>query len=56
MTCKGYDSKAVKIGKDVKRAAALIHDQHQRGAFIRSFVVVAQDAGRQRTSRNHDKK
>jgi hypothetical protein len=56
MTCKGYDSKAVKIGKDVKRAAALIHDQHQRGAFIRSFVVVAQDAGRQRTSRNKGEK
>ena len=51
MTCKGYDSKAVKIGKDVKRAAAQIHDAHQRGAFIRSFVVAAQDAGRQRTSR-----
>lgn len=56
MTCRGYDSKAVKIGKDVKRAAAQIHDQHRRGAFIRSFVVAAQDAGRQRTSRNHDKK
>ena len=56
MTCRGYDSKAVKIGKDVKRAAAQIHDAHQRGAFIRSFVVAAQDAGRQRTSRNHDKK
>jgi hypothetical protein len=56
MTCRGYDPKAVRIGKDVKRAAALIHDAHQRGAFIRSFVVVAQDAGRQRTSRNHDKK
>jgi hypothetical protein len=42
MTCRGYDSKAVKIGKDVKRAAALIHDAHQRGAFIRSFVRIAQ--------------
>ena len=56
MTCKGYDSKAVKIGKDVKRAAAQIHDAHQRGAFIRSFVVVAQSESRQRTSRNQDKK
>lgn len=42
MTCRGYDSKAVKIGKDVKRAAALIHDQHKRGEFIRSFVRIAQ--------------
>lgn len=42
MTCRGYDAKAVKIGKDVKRAAALIHDQHKRGDFIRSFVKIAQ--------------
>jgi hypothetical protein len=56
MTCRGYDSKAVKIGKDVKRAAAQIHDAHQRGAFIRSFVVAAQDAGRQRTNRNKGEK
>jgi len=56
MTCRGYDPKAVRIGKDVKRAAAQIHDAHQRGAFIRSFVVVAQSESRQRTSRNHDKK
>jgi hypothetical protein len=55
MTCKGYDAKAVRISKDVKRAAALIHDAHQRGAFVRSFVVIAQDQSRQRTSRNRDK-
>lgn len=53
MTCRGYDSKAVKIGKDVKRAAALIHDQHQRGAFIRSFVRIAQ--GELRSSGRKDK-
>ena len=55
MTCRGYDPKAVKIGKDVKRAAAQIHNQHQRGAFVKSFVVIAQDAGRQRSARNRDK-
>jgi hypothetical protein len=55
MTCRGYDPKAVKIGKDVKRAASLIHNAHERGAFIRSFVMVAQDAARQRTSRNNRK-
>jgi hypothetical protein len=53
MTCRGYDPKAVKIGKDVKRAAAQIHDQHQRGEFIRSFVKIAQDGSR---SGNRDKK
>jgi hypothetical protein len=42
MTCRGYDAKAVKIGKLVKIAAAQIHDNHVRGAFIRSFVKVAQ--------------
>ena len=42
MTCRGYDSKAVKIGKLVKISAATIRDPHQRGAFIRGFVKVAQ--------------
>ena len=46
MTCRGYDAKAVKIGKDVKRAAALIPNQHQRGEFIRSFVKIAQSESR----------
>jgi len=56
MTCRGYDAKAVKIGKDVKRAAALIQDAHQRGAFVRSFVAIAQAESRQRSNRNHEKK
>jgi hypothetical protein len=51
MTCRGYDSKAVKIGKLVKIAAAGIQDKHQRGAFIQSFVRVEQEATRQRSSR-----
>jgi hypothetical protein len=42
MTCRGYDAKAVKIGKLVKIAAAHIHDPHKRGEFIRSFVKVAE--------------
>lgn len=56
MTCRGYDPKAVKISKSVKRAAALIHDDHIRGAFIRSFVVVEQDNSRTRNSRNKGEK
>ena len=43
MTCKGYDPKAVKIGKPVKTLAATILDRHQRGAFIRSYVKIAED-------------
>jgi len=56
MTCRGYDPKAVKISKSVKRAAALIQDNHQRGAFIRSFVAIEQENSRQRTSRNKGEK
>ena len=43
MTCKGYDVKAVKISKSVKRLAAHILDNHARGAFIRSYVRVEED-------------
>lgn len=41
MTCRGYDAKAVKISKSVKRRASTIRDDHVRGAFIRSFVEIA---------------
>ena len=40
MTCRGYDAKAVKVPKSVKRQAAQIMDPHQRGAFMRSFVEI----------------
>lgn len=52
MTCKGYDPKAVKIGKPVKTLAATIMDKHARGAFIRSYVKIAEDEAHQRTNRN----
>lgn len=42
MTCRGYDPKAVKLGKLIKIAAASIHDNHKRGAFFRSFTKVAE--------------
>jgi uncharacterized protein YfaT (DUF1175 family) len=53
MTCRGYDPKAVKISKTVKRAAAQILDNHQRGDFIRGFVRIAQSELR---SSSRDKK
>ena len=56
MTCRGYDSKAVKIGKPVKTLAATILDNHARGAFIRSYVKIAEADAHQRTNRNRDKK
>ena len=40
MTCRGYDSKAVKVPKSVKRRASTIRDNHARGAFIRSYVQI----------------
>jgi hypothetical protein len=46
MTCRGYDSKAIKVPKSVKRAAALISDAHVRGAFIRSFVEIEKSQSR----------
>lgn len=48
----GYDSRAVKIGKPVKTLAATIMDKNQRGAFIRSYVKIAEDDARQKGSRN----
>lgn len=49
MTCRGYDPKAIKLGKLVKIAAASVKDQHQRGEFLRSFTKVAE--GELRTGR-----
>jgi len=42
MTCRGYDPKAVKIGSLVKMAASTILDPHKRGAFMRSYVKIAE--------------
>jgi hypothetical protein len=55
MTCRGYDAKAVKVSKSVKRAASLISDSHVRGAFIRSFVEVAKSESRQGRGKKEDK-
>jgi hypothetical protein len=46
MTCRGYDPKAVKIGKPIKVMAATILDNHKRGDFIRSYVKIAQNETR----------
>lgn len=56
MTCKGYDPKAIKLPSLVKMAASTIADKHKRGAFIRSFVKIAEDEARQRGSRNRKDK
>ena len=56
MTCRGYDPKAVKVGKPVKALAATILDNHLRGAFIRSYVEILEGESRQRVSRNKGEK
>lgn len=56
MTCRGYDPKAVKIGKPVKALAATYRDHAQRRAFIRSYVVIAEADARQRGARNRSEK
>jgi hypothetical protein len=55
MTCKGYDSKAIKLPKQVKRSATAYTDAHQRGAFIRSFVRQIENENRGKGSRVKDK-
>ena len=46
MSCRGYDPKAVKVSKSVKRMASTILDAHARGSFIRSYVVIEQSSSR----------
>ena len=56
MTCRGYDPKAVKLPKAVKRAATLISDAHKRGDFIRSFVEIEKSNSRGGSSRKDNSK
>lgn len=46
MTCRGYDPKAIKIAKPVKRLAATILDNHLRGSYIKDYVRVMQSQNR----------
>lgn len=55
MTCRGYDAKAVKISKAIKRRAATIRDNHTRGDFIRSFVAIARTELRGYKAKDNEK-
>ena len=55
MTCRGYDSRAVKVPKEVKRRAATILDDHQRGSFIRSWAEIYKEGLRAKTSSRKSK-
>jgi hypothetical protein len=47
MTCRGYDAKAVRVPKSVKRVADTYVDAHKRGAFIKSYVKILESDLRQ---------
>lgn len=51
MTCRGYDPKAVKVPKSVKRLAANYLDNHMRGSIIRSYVQILEEQSRTRGRR-----
>jgi hypothetical protein len=55
MTCRGYDSRTVKIPKAVKRAATLIRDAHVRGDFIRSYVEIEKSNSRTPSRKDNSK-
>jgi len=55
MTCRGYDSRAVKLPQAVKRAATLIRDAHKRGDFIRSFVEIEKSNSRSPSRKDNSK-
>lgn len=40
MTCRGYDPKAVKVHKSIRRFDAKSTDAHVKGARIRSYVEI----------------
>lgn len=47
MTCRGYDPKAVKVPKSIKRFAANEINAHKRGETIKSFVKIFESELRQ---------
>ena len=56
MTCRGYDPKAVKVSKTVKRMASTILDPHVRSAYIRSYELIEQGNSRAFNGGKGDKK
>lgn len=56
MACTGYDNKAVKLPKAIKRQVSTIVDAHERGAIIRSYVQVLIADAHQSKNRNFKEK
>jgi len=49
-----YDPKAVKIHKEIKRQAATISDPELKNFFMKSYVKIAEEAGRLKSRRGRD--
>lgn len=55
MTCRGYDPKAVKLGKVTKTISATIANNDMRKGFLRSYTKIAEEESRQKGSRRDSK-
>lgn len=55
MTCRGYDPKAVKVSKEVKRIAATILDKGLRRSHIKSYAAAEMSNTRMKTRGNREK-
>ena len=54
MTCRGYDARAVKVPKSVKRLAANYMDPHKRGQLIRDYARIIAEQNRTRGRKGKD--
>ena len=52
MTCRGYDPRAVKLGKPIQRLAANISNKQERSAFIKLFVNVLKEESKSKSNRS----
>ena len=55
MSTRGYDSRAIKLPKSIKRQAARMLNNHQRNQFVRAWVGVCEAEVRS-GKRSRDKK
>jgi hypothetical protein len=51
MTCRGYDPKAIKVPKSVKRLAATLVNNEQRRGLIKSYAKAIVEGNRLTGSR-----
>ena len=52
MTCRGYDPRAVKLGKPIQRLAATIRDNSERRNFMKLFIDILKDESKAKSNRS----